>query len=75
VERGDVGAVVEGSDEAAVAALEQLQLRVLGDLLAEADAAVAEDAPLAVDRDQRRELDRLLEMALVVGEPPRSARA
>src|SRR5262249_49416021 len=41
---------------------------VLGDLLAEADAAVAEDAALTVDRDQRRELDRLLEMALRVGE-------
>src|SRR5262249_5318777 len=44
VERRDVGAVVEGADEGAVAALEQLKLLVLGDLLAEADAAVAEDA-------------------------------
>ena len=60
VEGRDVGAVVEGADEGAVAALEQLQLLVLGDLLAEAHAAVAEDAALAVDRDQRRELDRLL---------------
>ena len=68
VEGRDVGAVVEGADEGAVAALEQLQLLVLGDLLAEADAAVAEDAALAVDRDQRRELDRLLEVALVVDE-------
>ena len=68
VEGGDVGAVVEGADEGAVAALQQLQLLVLGDLLAEAHAAVAEDAALAVDRDQRRELDRLLEVALVVGE-------
>ena len=66
MEGGDVGAVVEGADEGAVAALEQLQLLVLGDLLAEAHAAVAEDAALAVDRDQRRELDRLLEVALVV---------
>ena len=65
----DVGAVVEGADEGAVAALEQLQLLVLGDLLAEAHAAVAEDAALAVDRDQRRELDRLLEVALLVGHP------
>ncbi len=69
VERGHVGAVVEGADEGAVAALEQLQLGVLGDLLAEADAAVAEDAALAVDRDQRREFDRLLEVALFVDHP------
>ena len=68
VEGGDVGAVVEGADVAAVAALQQLQLRVLGDLLAEAHAAVAEDAALAVDRDQRRERQRLLEVALGVGE-------
>ena len=67
VEGRDVGAVVEGADEGAVAALQQLQLLVLGDLLAEAHAAVAEDAALAVDRDQRRELDRLLEVALGVG--------
>ena len=66
VERGDVGAVVEGADEGAVAALQQLQLGVFGDLLAEAHAAVAEDAALAVDRDQRREFDRLLEVALFV---------
>src|SRR4051794_7792626 len=64
-----VGAVVEGADVGAVAALQQLQLRVFRDLLAEADAAVAEDAALAVDRDQRRELDRLLEVALFVDHP------
>ena len=69
VKRRDVGALVEGADEGAVAALEQLQLLVLGDLLAEAHAAVAEDAALAVDRDQRRELDRLLEVPLLVDHP------
>src|SRR4051794_40324524 len=69
LERGDVGTVVEGADVGAVAALQQLQLGVFGDLLAEADAAVAEDAALAVDRDQRRELDRLLEVALFVNHP------
>src|SRR4029079_1920459 len=42
------------------------------DLLAEADAAVAEDATLAVDRDQRRELDRLLQNALFF-DPPGTA--
>ena len=69
VEGSDVRAVIEGADEGAIAALQQLQLLVLGDLLAEANAAVAEDAALAVDRDQRRELDRLLEVALGVGHP------
>jgi hypothetical protein len=68
VERVDVGAVVEGADEGSVAAIEQLQLRVLADLLAEAHAAVAKDAALAVDRDEGGELDRLLEVALGVGE-------
>src|SRR5918995_22395 len=52
VEGGDVGPLVEGADEALVAALEELKLLVLGDLLAEADAAVTEDAALAVDRDE-----------------------
>ena len=68
VEGRDVRPLVEGADEGLVAALEQLQLLVLGHLLAEADAAVAEDAALAVDRHQRRELERLLEVALRVGE-------
>ncbi len=68
VERRDVGPVVVGADEGVVAALQQLQLGVLGDLLAEADAAVAEDAALAVDRDQRRQRQGLLEVALGIGE-------
>ena len=55
-------------DEGVRAALEQDQLVVLGDLLGEAHAAVAEDAALAVDRDQRRELQRLLEVALGLDE-------
>ena len=66
VEGGDVGAVVEGAHEGRRAAVQELELLVLGDLLAEADAAVAEDAALAVDLDQRRERDRLLEVALGV---------
>ena len=69
VERRDVRPLVEGAYEGLVAALEQLQLLVLGHLLAEADAAVAEDAALAVDRHQRRELERFLEVALGIGEP------
>src|SRR5262249_41641521 len=64
----DVGALVEGADEGLVAALEELKLLVLGDLLAEPDAAIAEDAALAVDRHQGRELQGLLEVALGIGE-------
>src|SRR3712207_6116920 len=50
----------------------QDELVVLGHLLAEADAAVAEDAALAVDRDQRRELERLAEVALGLDEAGRA---
>jgi hypothetical protein len=64
-----VGAVVERADEALRSTLQELQLLVLGDLLAEPNAAVAEDAALAVDLDQRRERDRLLEVPLGVGHP------
>src|SRR3712207_8202816 len=42
--------------------VEEHQLVVLGDLLREAHAAVAEDAPLAVDRHERRQRERLLEV-------------
>ena len=58
-ERRHVRVAVERADEGVRAALEQDQLVVLGDLLREAHAAVAEDAALAVDRDQRRQLERL----------------
>ena len=68
VEGCDVGAVVERPHEGAVAALEQLELLVLGHLLAEPDAPIAEDAALTVDLDQGRERKRLLEVALGVGE-------
>src|SRR2546430_5704394 len=59
---------VEGRDVGLGAALLQDELVVLGDLLAEAHAAVAEDAALAVDRDRRRELERLDEVALGLDE-------
>ena len=72
VERGDVGAVVERADIARSPALEQLQLLVLGDLLAEAHAAVAEDAALAIDAHQRRQRHRLAEVALRVAHPAAS---
>ena len=71
-ERRDVRVAVERADERVRAALVQDQLVVLGDLLREAHAAVAEDAALAVDRDQRRELERLLEVALGLDEARRA---
>ena len=46
------------------AALARDQLLVLGDVGREARAAVAEDAALAVERDQRRDRHRLLVRAL-----------
>src|SRR5205085_9606032 len=73
-ERRDVRMAVEGRDVRVRAALLQDELVVLGDLLAEAHAAVAEDAALAVDRDQRRQLERLDEVALGLDEA-RAARA
>src|SRR5262249_15238267 len=72
-ERRDVGVAIERPDVAVGAALEQDQLVVLGDLLAEAHAAVAEDAALAVDRDQRRQRQRLDEVALWFDEARRPA--
>ncbi len=59
---------VVGGDERVGAALGEHELVVLGDLLREAHAAVAEDAALAVDRDHRRELERLDEVALGLDE-------
>ncbi len=70
-ERGDVRVAVERADIGRRAALVQHELIVLGDLLRVAHAAVAEDAALAVDRDQRRQLERLLEVALGLDEAAR----
>src|SRR5947209_11219521 len=63
-ERRDVRPPVVRADVRVVGALEEDQLVVLGDLLGEAHAAVAEDAAFAVDRHERRELERLDEMSL-----------
>src|SRR6185312_15066363 len=63
-ERRHIRMAVVGADEGVVAALEEHQLVVLGDLLREAHAAVAEDAALAVDRHEWRDLQWLLEVAL-----------
>ena len=66
------GMAVERRDVRVRAALGEDQLVVLGDLLREAHAAVAEDAALAVDRDQRRQLERLAEVALGLDEARRA---
>jgi hypothetical protein len=72
-ERRHVRVAVEGGDVGLGAALLEHELVVLGDLLGVAHAAVAEDAALAVDRDQRRQLERLLEVALGLDEPRAAA--
>ncbi len=71
-ERRDVRMAVERRHVGVRAALGEDQLVVLGDLLREAHAAVAEDAALAVDRDQRRQLERLAEVALGLDEARRA---
>ena len=58
----------EGADLAAGAAVLHDQRAVLGDVLAEADAAEARDAALAVERDERREVEGLREVALGLDE-------
>src|SRR5580765_24763 len=63
-ERCAVRLVLERCDLSRGAAIAGDQLVVLGDDLAEARAAVAEDATLAVERDQWRDRDRLVERPL-----------
>ena len=63
-----VGVAVVGGYERVRAALGEDQLVVLGDLLGEAHAAVAENAALTVDGDQRAQRQWLLEMALGLDE-------
>jgi hypothetical protein len=59
---------VVGGDERVGAALHEHQLVVLGHFLGETDAAVAEDAALAVDGDERRERQWLDEVSLRLDE-------
>ncbi len=59
-----VGLVSEGRDHRLRAAVRGHELKILGDVLGEARAAVAEDAALAVERDGRRDRDRLVERPL-----------
>src|SRR4029077_14887737 len=60
-----VGLLLERRDDRGRASLARDQLLVLGDVLREARAAIAEDAALAVEGDQRRDRERLLIGALV----------
>ncbi len=60
-----VGLLLERRDDRGRAALARDQLLVLGDVLREARAAIAEDAALSVEGDQRRDRERLLVRALV----------
>ena len=64
--------VLEGRDLGARAPVPRDQLAVLGDLLGEARAAVAEDAALAVERDERGHRDRLVERDLREGHARRA---
>src|SRR5919201_1625410 len=59
--------VLERRDHRLRAAVDCDELRVLGNALAEARAAVAEDAALAVERDERGDRDRLVEGPLREG--------
>src|SRR3954452_24240304 len=64
---GEVAAVrllLERRDHRLRAAVDRNELAVFGHVLAEAGAAVTEDAALAVERDQRRGRERLLERPL-----------
>src|SRR2546430_379871 len=63
---------VERPDEANNTTLEQNKLIILGHLLRVAHTTVAEDTALTVDGNQRRELERLLEMALKLDEAQRA---
>ena len=67
-----VGLVLEGRDLRAGAAVPRDQQPVLGHLLREARAAVAEDAALAIERDQGRDGDRLVERHLGEGHARRA---
>ncbi len=60
--------VGEGEHLGAVAAVDELDERVPGDLLGEASAACAENAPLPIEHHQLRDRYRLGEMALLFDE-------
>jgi hypothetical protein len=64
-ERRAVRLVLEGRDLRVGPAIPRDELTVLRDVLREPCAAVAEDAALAVERDERRDRDRLVERVLL----------
>src|SRR5207248_7088186 len=64
-ERPAVRLVLERRDHGHRAAVARDELPVLAHVLAEARAAVTEDAALTVERDRRRDRDRLLERQLL----------
>ena len=72
LKRRAVGLVLEGGDQRLGAAVARHELAVLGDVGGEARAAVAEDAALAVERDRRRDRDRLVERPLREAHPRRA---
>ena len=71
-ERRAVRILAERRDLGVRPAVPRDQLAVLGDVAREAGAAVAEDAALAVERDQRRHRDRLVERHLRERHPGRA---
>src|SRR5690606_30189978 len=60
--------VRERVDLGVVAASEEVDQRIAGDLLREPRAAVAEDAALAIEVDEIADRDRLLEVPLLLDE-------
>ena len=68
-EVGREGLVGERQHLRLVAAVGEADQRVTGHLFGEAGAAVAEDAALAVEVDERADRDRLLEVALLLDVP------
>ena len=62
------GVIGEGVDLGLVPAVLEVDEGVAGDLVREPRAAVAEDAPLPVERHQVADHDRLLEVALLLDE-------
>ncbi len=67
-EVGAEGKIGEGVHLGVVAAVPELDERVAGDLVGEAGAAGAEDAPLPVQQHQVGDRDRLLEVPLLLDE-------
>ena len=61
--------VVEGAEHGVIAAVEEVQLVLAGDVVHEARTAVADDAALLIQDDQRAEIVDLAEQAFLLDEP------